>query len=165
VAATAEAFQSLLLVMGSDVTYHREEGGAPCPCLTPEGFRSPAWHKANPLEPVCNEKGVLAPVVTEVDVKAAVQPVRASRRRGVVERATELFGEIEQDDHLGVFPVNWQGAKLDFFDWSDAGEDYIVYDTRRFYAVAADKLPDTDGDPDHHWECLLRLLKPESERP
>lgn len=161
--ATATAFQSLLMTMGSDVTYHREEGGAPCPCLTPEGFRSPAWHKANPFAPVCNERGILAPVVIEFAVKASVQPVRSSTRR-VGERAVELFGEVEQDDHIGIFPVNWNGHALAFNDWSEAGEDFIVYNARRFYAVSADKLPDVDGDPDHHWEVGLRLLKPVAER-
>ena len=160
---TVETFQSLLLTMGSDVTYHREEGGVFCPCRTPEGFRDPAWHKAHPLEPVCNEQGVLAPDITEFGVKASVQPVRGSTRR-VAERAIELFGEVEQDDHLGIFPVEWQGNTLDFAKWSDAGEDYIVYDGRRFVVVAADKLPDVDGDPNHHWEVGLRLLKPVAAR-
>lgn len=161
--ATVDAFQALLNEMGSNVTYHREEGGVFCPCLSPEGFRSPAWHLANPGEPVCNERGVLAPDIIEEVVRASVQPVRGSTRR-VGERAIELFGTVEQDDHLGVFPVTWNGTRLDFSEWSDATEDYILYDGRRFTVVAADKLPDVDGDPDHHWEVALRLIKPESRR-
>jgi hypothetical protein len=164
VSATTEAFQSLLATMGSDVTFHREEGGVFCPCRTPEGFRSPAWHKAHPIAPVCNEQAVLAPDLKEYQVLASIQPIRSATRR-ITERATELFGVIEQDDHLGIFPVEWNGNRLDFSKWSEAGEDFIVYDNRRFTVVAADKLPDVDGDPDHHWEVGLRLLKPEAQRP
>jgi hypothetical protein len=162
VSATSDAFFTLMSEMGSDVTFHREEGGALCPCLSPEGFRSPAWHKTNPLAPMCNEEGRLAPVVTEFMVKASVQPVRSSQRR-VGERALELFGEVEQDDHIGIFPTTWNDKTIDFLDWSDSGADFIVYNGRRFFAVAWDKLPDVDGDPDHHWEVGLRVLT--SERP
>lgn len=154
--ATAAAFQALLNTMGSDVTFHREDGGFACSCLSPEGFRSPAWHKAHPYEPVCNEEGTL-PVLTEFVVKASVQPIRSSTRRAV-ERAVELFGEVQQDDHLGIFPVEWNGKAVDFFGWSDSGSDYILYDGRRFFAVAYDKLPDVDGNPSHHWEVGLRLV-------
>jgi hypothetical protein len=161
--STLSRFFAVLNTMGSTVTYHREEAGSVCPCVSPEGFRSPAWHKANPGEPVCNEQGRLASAITNISVKASIQPVRASQRR-IGERAIELFGTVQEDDHLGFFPVEWQGATLDFTDWSDAGEDFIEYDGRRFTCVAADKLPDIDGDPNHHWECGLRLLKPTAER-
>src|ERR1043166_1410174 len=144
-ASTLAAFIAMLNQMGSDVTYHREEGGTLCPCVSPGGFRSPAWHLANPLAPVCNEKGLLNVSTTSLVVKAAVQPLRDSRLRNN-ERLLSLFGEIQQDDHLGVFPVNWLGTPLNFYDWSDSGEDYIVYDGRRFMVAAADKLPDIDGD-------------------
>jgi hypothetical protein len=180
VTATIKTFQAILVRMGSVVTYHREAGGVVCPCRSREGFRSPVWHKANPEgianpalaglpwnginPPECNEEGFQGAIVTEFFVRAAVQPVRSSTRR-VGERAQELFGVIEQDDHLGIFPVTWQGNMLNFHEWSTAGEDYIVYNDRRFAAVAADKLPDVDGDPNHHWEVGLRLLKPEAERP
>lgn len=163
-ASTLVAFTSLLNEMGSDVTYHREEGGTLCPCVSPEGFRSPTWHAEHPIEPVCNEKGMLNVTTSSVVVKASVQPLRDSRLRND-ERLIALFGEIQQDDHVGVFPIVWSGVTLNFWDWSDSGEDYVIYDGRRFVVVAADKLPDIDGNPNHHWEVALRLLKPESERP
>jgi hypothetical protein len=70
---------------------------------------------------------------------------------------------VQSDDKLGVFPCEWYGSTLDFDNWSDAGEDFVVYDDRRFMVVAADKLPDIDGNPNHHYEVGLRLMK--TERP
>ena len=147
----------MLNTMGSNVTFHREQGGVACPCRTPEGFRDPAWHRANPAEPVCNEEGFLA-VVTEFVVKASVQPAAYGYRRGE-SRAEDLLGEIERDDKLGIFPCEWNGQAVNFDNWSDAGEDYILYDGRRYTSVQADKVPDIDGDPNHHWEVGLRLIK------
>lgn len=160
--ATIPQFNSMLESMGSDVTYHRESGGEPCPCLTPEGFRDPAWHKANPEQPVCNEQGVINQVILDAIVKASVQPVRSLRRQEA-ERVIELVGEVQSDDQLGVFPVTWNGTVLNFFDWDDSGANYVEYDGRRFLSVNADKLPDVDGDPNHHWEVGLRLIR--EERP
>lgn len=157
--ATIPQFEALLTSMGSDVTYHKEEGGVPCPCRTPEGFRDPAWHLANPLEPVCNEEGILPEVVTDVIVKASVQPATIGQRGRAAERANALLGDVQRDDHFGIFPVTWGGVTLDFSDFSDSGDDFIVYDSRRFLVVACDKIPDVDGDPNHHWEVGLRLVK------
>lgn len=158
--ATIPQLVSLLNQAGSNVIYHREQGGTPCPCRTPEGFRDPSWHIANPLAPVCNEEGFLNVVVTEFTVKAAVQPVATTRGLGrAAERVESLFGEVQEDDHLGIFPVVWDGNTLDFANWSTAGEDYITYDGRRFMAISSDKLPDIDGDPNHHFEVGLRLVK------
>lgn len=257
--ATLDQFLATLESMGTTVMYHREAGGANCPCLSREGFRQPAFHNTKsptlalgaaggptgackyrvtfvkaegecgsskesatinpanqivvltniPLGPkgttqrkvyrsrdggayglittlndntttafndaavadpaaaiipaVCNEQGQIAQVVTEFTVKAAVQPAIARSRTRAAERVDELLGEVERDDHIGIFPVNWQGNVLDFRDWSPAGEDYILYNGRRYLAVASDKVPDVDGDPDHHWEVGLRLVK--TERP
>lgn len=157
--ATIAKLNSILTSMGSDVTYHREEGGAACPCRTPEGFRDPAWHRAHPLEPVCNEEGFLAVSVTEFAVKASVQPAVTRSFARPNQRADVLLGDIQKDDKLGIFPVVWAGQTLDFRGWSEAGEDYILYDGDRYVAVAADKVPDVDGDPDHHWEVGLRLVR------
>lgn len=148
---------------GSNATYHREGGGTVCPCRSPEGYRSPAWHKAHPAEPVCNETGMLA-VVTEFAVKGFVQPAQsAAVRRLTSEYVAALFGEVRSDDHLGIFPLAWKGKTLDFEDWSQAGEDFVIYDGKRYLVVNGNKIPDPDGGKPHHWEVGLRLIK--SERP
>jgi hypothetical protein len=157
--ATVPQMLATLEQMGSDVTYHREGGGTPCPCRSPEGFRDPAWHRAHPLEPVCNEEGFLALDVIEFTVKAAVQPATPQRFTRPNQRADALLGDVQRDDKLGIFPVEWNGNVLDFTEWSDAGEDFILYDNHRYIVIAADKVPDVDGDPNHHWEVGLRLIK------
>jgi hypothetical protein len=153
---------ALLTDGGSDAVYHREEGGVPCPCRTPEGFRDPQWHIDNPTEPVCNEAGMLPGVVTNLAVKAFVQPATVGMRTlRSAERIQEMFGEVQRDDHFGVFPCVWNGTTLDFNDWSLVGDDYVLYDNRRFIVVASDKIADVDGDPNHHWEVALRNVKVE----
>lgn len=154
--STKNSLIDLLERMGSDVTFHREDGGTSCPCLTPEGFRDPAWHRANPTQPVCNEQGMLT-VAVEYAIKGSVQPATRGISRQA-QRSNDLLGDIKKDDKLGIFPCEWNGHILDFTNWSEAGEDYIVYDGNRYMVVAAEKLPDIDGDPNHHWECGLRLL-------
>jgi len=161
--ATIPQLVNLLNAHGSDVLYHREEGGTPCPCRTPEGFRDPAWHVLHPAEPICNELGMLDPTITEFIVKAAVQPAQTRTFARQAERVDALLGEVEEDDHVGIFPVTWGGHTLDFDRWGEGGEDYIIYDSRRFIAVSSDKMPDIDGDPDHHFEVGLRLVK--ADRP
>lgn len=158
--ATIAKLNAILTKMGSDVTFHREDGGTPCPCRTPEGFRDPTWHRdpAHVAEPVCNELGLLAPTVKNYVVKASVQPAVYGYRR-FNQRAEELLGEVEHDDKLGIFPCTWNGNVINFDDWSDGGEDYVLYDGERYFAVSADKVPDIDGDPNHHWEVGLRLIK------
>lgn len=155
--ATIDKFKEILNRMGSDVLCHREDAVNPCPCRTPEGFRDPAWHRANPAAPVCNEQGFLA-VAVEFTVKASVQPFRQRGDRHA-QRVDSLLGEVQQDDRIGIFPVEWDGNTLDFSVWSDSGEDFIMYDGRRYLVVGADKVPDIDGDPNHHWEVGLRLVK------
>jgi hypothetical protein len=160
VSATVDQFLSVLQTMGTPVTYHRETGGTVCPCVSPEGYRSPSWHLLNDTAPVCNEAGKLTPTIVNLSVLASIQPIRGTR---FVERVTEMVGEIQRDDQLGFFPVIWQSQRLEFRDWDDSGAQYIVYDGQRYLAINADKLPDIDGDPDHHWEVALRLIK--TERP
>lgn len=155
---TAPQLVSMLTTMGSDVTYHRESGGVECPCRTPEGFRDPQWHKDNPLPPVCNEEGMLPGVVTNALVKASVQPATIGLRGRAAERANALLGDVQRDDHFGIFPVTWGGTTLDFEGFGDAGDDYILYDGRRFLVVSSDKIPDIDGDPNGHWEVGLRRV-------
>jgi hypothetical protein len=145
--------------MGSSVVFHREEGGIDCPCLTREGFRDPAWHDLNPAEPVCNEKGKIEVAVVSLVVRASIQPATIGQRGRAAERVNQLLGTLERDDHFGIFPVSWAGVALDFREWSEAGEDFILYDDRRYIVVGADKVPDVDGDPEHHWEVGLRLVK------
>lgn len=174
---TTTLFNSILINHGSDVVYHREGSGTVCPCRTFEGFRDPSWHVVNlpgtpnvalagppwggVNPPVCNEEGFQSVIVIEFAVKAAVQPASSGQRRLAAERASELLGDIERDDHLGIFPIEWNGNVLDFTRWSDAGEDFIQYDGRRFLVVAADKIPDVNGNPNHHYEVGLRLIKDE----
>lgn len=157
-------FLALVEAEGSVVTYHREAGGNPCPCRTPEGYRDLKWHKANPGAPKCNEQGFLTPVITEAIVKAFVQPVQAGAvRRLTGEYMQGMFGEVESDDHLGMFPITYGAVTMDFYGWSQAGEDFIFYDGRRYIVVSANKIPDPDGGLPHHWEVGLRLVK--TERP
>lgn len=118
----------------------------------------PAWHREHLLEPICNEQGFLATVITEYVVKASIQPPYNMFRR-TNERANELLGEVQRGDMLGIFPVNWGDHFIDFEGMSEAGEDYVLYDGKRYIVVAADKVPDVDGDPNHHWELGLRLVK------
>jgi hypothetical protein len=154
---TISKFIAVMERMGSDVTFHREDGGVACPCRTPEGFRDPAWHRAHPADPVCNEQGFLT-VAVEFVVKASVQPAMGGIRR-LNDRAEALLGDVQRDDMVGIFPCEWNGNVVDFEGWSEAGEDYILYDGKRFMAVATDKVPDVDGDPSHHWEVGLRLIR------
>jgi hypothetical protein len=163
VTQTVDQFISVLETMGSIVTYHRESGGDVCPCRTPEGFRDPAWHRDNPLEPVCNEQGYINPDVVSFTVQAAVQPVLARSFRRPSEREEELLGDIQADDHLGIFPYQWGGNTLNFDNWSESGSDYIIYDGHRYTVISFDLIPDIDGDPHHHFEVGLRRMK--NERP
>jgi hypothetical protein len=147
---------------GSWATYHRDGSVTNCPCLTPEGFRDPEWHGTHPAEPVCNEAGHLVDSSTtiEIMVKAFVQPIQSTRAtRLSTEFLVQMFGEVEADDHAGIFPESWDGIELDFTNWSQAGDDYVFYNGRRFLVINANLIPDPDGgDPRHHWECGLRLI-------
>lgn len=159
---TAGVFYELITQMGSPVTFHREDGGTSCPCRTPEGFRDPAWHRNNDTAPVCNEQGFLSTVTIDIQTRAVINPPRMRGNRGS-DRSNVLLGETQAGDRIGIFPTEWSGFALDFYDWSDAGEDYIVFDGRRYVVVESAKVTDIDGDPNGHWEVGLRLVK--SERP
>ena len=159
---TVAAFLQVLQQHGSNVRYHRDDSITECPCLTPEGFRDPEWHDANPTAPVCNERGFLADPAssTDVIVKAFVEPSQSTRAtRLTTQYLTEMFGELQSGDHIGIFPYSWAGVDLHFYNWSPSGEDFIVYDNDTYIAVAAHLLPDpSDGNPHHHWEVGLRLV-------
>jgi len=114
------------------------------------------------VEPViCNEAGQIIQTPVDVSVKAFVQPIQSTRAtRLSTEYLQELFGIIEADDHLGIFPVQWGGVTLDFNDWSQSGDDFIEYNGQRFYVINANMIPDPgDGNPEHHWELGLRLIR------
>jgi|SRR4029079_5516291 len=153
-------FNRLVEVKGSDAIFHREEWTVPCPCRTPEGFRDPQWHLDHPLDPVCNEEGMLSGNTTHVLTKAFVQPIQSTRAtRLSTEFYQQMWGEVQADDHLGIFPCNWAGTRLEFREWSQNGEDWIGYHGRRYLVVNANLIPDpSDGNPEHHWEVGLRLV-------
>lgn len=160
--STIPQFLSTVEKHASVVGYHRDDSVTPCPCLTPEGYRDPIWHLQHPAEPVCNAAGMLPSAGTaDFTVKAFIQPVQAGAvRRLTTEQISQLFGEVEVDDHLGIFPVQWNGHTLNFFDWGLATEDWITYAGRRFTAVSTNLIPDpADGNPWHHWEIGLRLIR------
>jgi len=160
--STVPQFQALLSAKASDVRYRKDSSLIPCPCRTPEGFRDPEWHIANPTEPICNEAGFLADPNATVDitVKAFMQPIQSTRAtRLSTEQLIQMFGDIQADDHLGIFPVEWAGKTLDFYEWGSSAEDFVVYHGRRFTVVNANLIPDPDdGNPYHHWEVGARLI-------
>lgn len=160
--STTADFANLLAGNGSDVIYHRDDSMVDCPCLTPEGFRDPEWHEQNPSQPVCNEQGKLSDPssTTNITVKAFVQPAQSTRlTRLGNEFVQAMFEEIQTDDHVGIFPCSWGGTTINFQDWSQAGEDYVIYNGRKFLSVNANLIPDpSDGNPFHHWEVALRLI-------
>lgn len=162
--STVPLFTTMLLQHGSDAEFHRIDSTIVCPCVTPEGSRDPEWHIKYSLSPVCNEAGKLPDPANEIHItcKAFCQPIQSTRAtRLQTEFIQAMFSEIEADDHLGIFPVHWQGVFLNFHDWSQRGEDYIVYNSRKFIIVNANLIPDPgDGNPEHHWELGLRLRSP-----
>lgn len=159
--STKDDFIALLNSHGSLVQFHRGDSLIPCPCRTPEGFRDPEWHLANPGAPVCDENGMLPDPAntTDLTVRAFVQPSQSTRAtRLSPEYVQQLFGEIQEGDHIGLFPESWEGKSLNFYDWGQSGEDWVKYNNRFYNVVAANLFaaPDT-GDPRHHWEVGLRL--------
>lgn len=160
--ATSGTFEALCVSHGSDVIFRRADSVVPCPCRTPEGFRDMTWHLAHPSEPLCNERGMLDEVdsTLEISLKAFVQPVTSARGAKLPDEAINaIFGEVQADDHIGFFPEQWNGTVINFRNWGRSGEDYIVYDGRRFIVVNANLIPDpVDGNPRHHWEAGLRLI-------
>lgn len=158
-------FLALLNARASDVRYRRSDSVIPCPCRTPEGNRDPAWHKAHPTAQICTEDGMLYDPNKSVDmiVKAFMQPIQSTRAtRLETEILSALFGEIQADDHLGIYPVEWNGTRLEFREWGRSGEDFVEYNGDRYIVVNANMIPDpADGNPEHHWECGFRLITQE----
>jgi hypothetical protein len=74
-----------------------------------------------------------------------------------------MFGDVQTDDHVGIFPLTSGGIALNFEQWSAAGEDYILYRGRRFLVVNSNLIPDPADGEAHHWEVGLRLMT--NERP
>jgi hypothetical protein len=152
-------FDNLVAAKGSPTIYHRDESIQPCPCRTWEGFRDPEWHEAHPNAIVCNENGFLPGATVHLTVKAFVQPVETGRARFQAEVVVMSFGQVETDDHIGIFPISWGGIRLNFYDWGKATEDYVEYHGMRFTVVNVNLIPDpSDGDPEHHYEIALRRI-------
>ena len=154
-------FQRLLAASGSDVIFHRDDSTNPCPCRTPEGDRDPIWHLQHPQAVECNEAGFLPGASTNMEVKAFVQPIQSTRATRLTdEYLLQMFGQVEANDHLGIFPCVWHGNTISFDNWSPSGEDYIVYVGKRFTVVNVNTIPDpADGNPFHHHEVGLRLIE------
>lgn len=159
---TKKDFIRLLNQRGSTVRYHREDSTTLCSCVTPEGFRDPEWHDAHPSAPVCDERGFLPSggSTVDLDFKGFVQPSQSTRAtRLSPEYIASMFGEIQEGDHIGLFPEAWKGTPLEFYNWSQSGEDYIRYNGRTYMAVAANLIADpATGNPRGHWEVGLRLV-------
>lgn len=120
------------------------------------------WHRDHPLAPLCNEQGKLSQVITEVTGKAFVQPVQSgATRRLTTEYIESMFDEVQTDDHVGIFPDSFASVTLNFDDWDQSGEDFIMYDNRRFIVVNVNKIPAPDTGLLHHYECGLRLARSE----
>jgi len=157
---TVSDFMSILNIGGTTVTFHKKVEDNPCPCRTPEGYRDPIWHIQHPNNEMCSEAGFL-PSSSDVNlaVKAFVEPIQSTRATRLRSQyLLEDIGEIETGDHLGIFPGQWAGTTLDFYDWGGAGEDWIEYAGRRFIVIHANVISDPDGGAFHHWEVGLRLI-------
>jgi len=154
------AFLDLVNVKGANVIYHKDASLIPCPCRTSEGFRDPIWHLEHPNEIECNENGFLEDpsATTEFTVKGFVQPTGSPK---MARYMLTMFDEFRTDDHVGMFPISWQGHDLDFANFDKSGDDYLEYDGKRFIVVGSVKIPDpSDNNKGHHYECALRLAQP-----
>lgn len=125
-----------------------------------------ALASATPIE-MCNPAGMIPAdnPLAEFQAKGFIQPVQSGAvRKLTTEALTQLFGEIQTDDHLGILPVFWNHHHLNFSSWGESLEDWIVYldpvnGDRKFTVVSANLIPDpADGNPSHHWEVGLRLI-------
>lgn len=167
--STINRVNGLFQYHGSDVRFFRSESKLVCPCATPEGYRDPGWHLQHPAAAVCDPSGHLPDPAATIDtvIKGFMQPVTSARGAKLPpETVVELFGlEIETDDHIGMFPIHWNGFFLNFYEWGRAGEDFLEYNGRRFTVVNANMIPDHDGNPQHHWECGCRLVSGADEMP
>lgn len=109
---------------------------------------------------LCNERGEIPQAPLDFTVKAFVQPIQSTRATRLNnEILTQMYGEVQADDHLGIFPCDWGSNSLDFRNWSQSGDEFVEYDGQRFLVVNSNKIPDPDdGNPNHHWEVGLRLI-------
>lgn len=150
------SFTNLVLTKGADVLYHREADKNPCPCRTPEGFRSPEFHRAFPNYPECNLAGYITSPV-ELSIKGFVQPATGGGRQAAFIR--QMFADVKIDDYIGIFPIIWAGVPLDFSDWSPAGDEYIEFLGMRFIVIGWSRVPDPfNTSAMHHWENSLRRI-------
>lgn len=165
-AGTKEQFDTVVGMHGSTMIFHRSDSVLPCPCRTPEGFRDMGWHAQHPDEPVCNEQGMLEDIakLIHMEIKGWAQPVTSARGAKLPDESIlTMFGEVQADDHIGILPESWNGVPLEFYGWSRSGEDYIIYNARKFFSVNANLIADpATGNPRHHWEVGLRLISSES---
>ena len=152
-------FNKLVARRGSKVIFHRDSSTFPCPCRTPEGNRDPIWHIQHPDAAMCNEAGFLPDAPVNMEMRAFVQPIQSTRAtRLTSEYLLQMFGEIEANDHLGIFPIKWEGFEITFNDWSPSGQDYIEYLGQRFTVVNNNTIPAPDDGFPHHHEVGLRLI-------
>jgi hypothetical protein len=69
------------------------------------------------------------------------------------------FGQFQQDDHIGMFPMDWNGNAVVFDDWSQAGDEWVEYNAYRFMVVGWTRIPDpANAALFHHWEVALRRI-------
>lgn len=132
----------------------------------------PQWHDTLPVNFIniadpylvaqCDAEGKVENPLWLIPTKAFVQPVQSGAvRRLTTEALAQMFGEIQSDDHLGIFPCSWLGRGIDFNDWSMSTRDYVLYNGQKFNVVSVNLIPDPgNGHPDHHWEVGLRLISP-----
>lgn len=157
--STIPQFLQLLSVRGSDAVIHRDDSTVDCPCLTPEGFRDPEWHVAHPLAVVCNAQGKI-PAVVSLTIKAFIQPAQSTRAtRLTSEYIQQMFGTVRADDHFGILPLTWNGQTINYDDWSQNGEDFILYHNMKFFIVNLNIIPDPSDGADHHAEAGLRVIR------
>lgn len=108
--------------------------------------------------PLCNDDGFVPDVIEKI-VKGFVQPAFIGLRSRSNQIMIEAFGEVQSDDHIGIFPLEFGNYKLDFTDWSDAGSDWLEFNGMRFIAVTSNQVPAPDNaNLNHHWEVALRRI-------
>lgn len=160
-----DSFTSLIHRKGTTLVYRKDQAlSVPCTCRTEEGFRDPFWHLNNPSEPDCNEVGFLPQPgeQTEIVFKGFIQAVQSTRAtRLSTEYQIRDFAQFEEDDHLGIFPYEWDGERLRVFEWGRSGED-VIYEPMfdRYYTIANvnNHYDPTVSNVLHHFEVGLRYI-------
>jgi hypothetical protein len=82
-------------------------------------------------------------------------------RRLTAEYIESMFDEVQADDHIGIFPLKFGGTPLDFSNWDESGEDYIIYNGNRYIVVSVNAVPAPDTGLLNHYEVGLRLVRTE----